>query len=286
MLRRYVHIPRKVLQVSTQNMKGRIVKASINSLSGTMVDFLANGTVVALQDTFRRKGINLVNSELRCAGGNDSLSQIKVILSLSSVSNQWIAKKDKHPTDKDAHDIFSLYKLIQSHYLTNGSFSTVIPNTIPMLEFVKNNYGILFGGTTNYDTTMAKPILHSLEKSGFIFDSFVCANEVSRGRPYPDAILSNLAKLGVSPHNTIKLGDTYVDMVEGKAAGCISVGMTDCGNSMGKCLTNSSFYTEGIFNKELARESITQELMEGGADFVIPDITSLGNVLCHIMHNA
>lgn len=286
MLRRFIHIPRKVFQVSTKSMKGRIVRASINSLSGTMVDFLSNGTVFALQDTFRRKGINLVNNELHCIAGNDSLTQIKLILTLSCVQNQWIAKKDRLPTEEDADDILCLYKLIQTHCLINGSFATVIPNTIPMLEFIKSNYGILFGGTTNYNCEMSKPILDSLRKSGFVFDSFVSADEISRGRPYPDAILTNLAKLGVSPHNTIKLGDTYVDMLEGQAAGCINVGITDCGSGMGRCLTNPSFYNEDIFNIQLARETITQELMEGGADFIIPDITSLGNVISDIIRKA
>jgi phosphonoacetaldehyde hydrolase len=282
MLRRHIHIPRTAFQVSTKSLQGRQIKGIIFDLSGTIIDPFGHGPITGLYDTFRRQHIILDSNEVRCATGNNKLTHIKEILKLSTVQNKWIARKDKLPTEKDADDIFAKYRLIQTHFLQKKDFTTLIPNTLTMINYLRKKYGILYGGTTGYDSMMVEPILHHLKEQGFEFNIFFASDQIPRSRPYPDGIVANLAVLNLQSSQALKIGDTYVDMEEGKEANCVCVGMTDYSDMMGKCMEDSSFYSKVGFDKIRAREIISKRLILGGADFVIPDITSLGTVVEYI----
>lgn len=59
-------------------------------------------------------------------------------------------------------------------------------------------------------------------------DSYICSNEVSKGRPYPYMIFNLMEQLEItSTDKVIKVGDTEVDVNEGHNAGCkYSIGIT------------------------------------------------------------
>ncbi len=69
---------------------------------------------------------------------------------------------------------------------------------------------------------MAQTILDRLGwKQAGLIDFWVASDEVEKGRPYPFMIqkIKNLAKLSDSSR-VAKVGDTEVDINEGKNAGC------------------------------------------------------------------
>jgi phosphoglycolate phosphatase-like HAD superfamily hydrolase len=59
-------------------------------------------------------------------------------------------------------------------------------------------------------------------------DYVVCSNEVPAGRPQPFMIQKMMKSAGIeNAQQVIKLGDTEVDVNEGKNAGCLySIGVT------------------------------------------------------------
>jgi phosphoglycolate phosphatase-like HAD superfamily hydrolase len=64
-----------------------------------------------------------------------------------------------------------------------------------------------------------------LERLGWansaLIDATVASDEVERGRPHPDMIQHLMFKLGITdPQRTAKVGDTPVDLLEGRNAGC------------------------------------------------------------------
>ncbi len=61
-----------------------------------------------------------------------------------------------------------------------------------------------------------------------LIDASICSDEVARGRPYPDMIRELMLRCGVTdPLSVAKVGDTPVDLQEGRNAGCgLVVGVT------------------------------------------------------------
>ena len=60
------------------------------------------------------------------------------------------------------------------------------------------------------------------------FDLLVTADDVVNGRPHPDMIFHAMEKLAVTDASeVIKIGDSAIDIEEGKAAGCyLTLGVT------------------------------------------------------------
>ena len=89
--------------------------------------------------------------------------------------------------------------------------------------------GILVALNTGFDRSITQVILDRLgwSKSHSI-DATVCSDEVPRGRPHPDMIRLLMNQFGiVDPRRVAKVGDTPVDLLEGKNAGCgLIVGVT------------------------------------------------------------
>jgi phosphoglycolate phosphatase-like HAD superfamily hydrolase len=57
-----------------------------------------------------------------------------------------------------------------------------------------------------------------------LVDDVIASNEVKKGRPYPYMIEQLMQRAGVSnPMEVAKVGDTTVDIEEGKNAGCAFV---------------------------------------------------------------
>lgn len=53
----------------------------------------------------------------------------------------------------------------------------------------------------------------------------VSAEDVPRGKPFPDALLLALNRLGVAPADAVMVGDTRADIEAGKAAGTVTIGV-------------------------------------------------------------
>jgi phosphonatase-like hydrolase len=83
--------------------------------------------------------------------------------------------------------------------------------------------GIRIALNTGFTRSITDAILHRLrwdERSPFISQT-ICSDEVPYGRPHPDMIKKLMEDLGVtSPEKILKVGDTEVDVEEGRGAGC------------------------------------------------------------------
>lgn len=82
---------------------------------------------------------------------------------------------------------------------------------------------------TGYNRPTASKLLDKLNwQEGREYDLLVTADDVSRGRPHPDMILLAMEKLDINdPKTVVKIGDSAIDIEEGKAAGCgITLGVT------------------------------------------------------------
>ena len=88
---------------------------------------------------------------------------------------------------------------------------------------------------TGYDRPTAMKLISKIGwKFGKDFDDLVTATDVQRGRPNPDMIQKAMNLFAVTdPLNVIKVGDSVIDIEEGKNAGCrLTVGITSGAHSV------------------------------------------------------
>jgi phosphonatase-like hydrolase len=84
---------------------------------------------------------------------------------------------------------------------------------------------------TGYNADTANSLLQKLNwtigEAGDI-DALITASDVPQNRPYPDMIYLAMERLGISQANeVVKIGDSIIDIEEGKNAGCsLTIGIT------------------------------------------------------------
>jgi phosphonatase-like hydrolase len=82
---------------------------------------------------------------------------------------------------------------------------------------------------TGYNEAIAKLLLEKLNwQIGITIDALITAEDVANNRPHPDMIYLAMQKFNITDAiDVIKVGDSIVDIEEGKNAGCLmSIGIT------------------------------------------------------------
>lgn len=103
----------------------------------------------------------------------------------------------------------------------------VFPGVLKVMAALrKEGIGIVFN--TGYTNPVAKKILHKVGiEEGKDIDLLVTADQVENGRPAPDMILLACQKMNIPPAQSIKIGDSQIDIEEGRNAGVkYSIGIT------------------------------------------------------------
>lgn len=148
------------------------------------------------------------------------------------------AGKEKHQAIKDilgsldikntgkSELIFQDFKqLLDQEYLTSNV--TPIEGVEKVLVHLKKD-GIKIVLNTGYNSTVANTLLEKLNwKKNEHYDALITADDVARGRPFPDMITKAMQLFGIKDASKVlKAGDSAIDIEEGKNAGCgITVGV-------------------------------------------------------------
>ena len=130
---------------------------------------------------------------------------------------------------------------------------TVIPtrNTERLFKELRD-LGIKVVLNTGYNKITANLLVKKLNwEEGRDFDLLVTSSDVSQNRPNPDMILFAMDKLNVVDAATvIKVGDSTIDIEEGRNAGCIyNIGVTTGAHSQAELLTaNPDYIFDDIYD--------------------------------------
>jgi phosphoglycolate phosphatase len=69
-----------------------------------------------------------------------------------------------------------------------------------------------------------KAVEVSVERTGVFYDILLTRDDVPDVKPHPDHLISALEPFGISPDEAVMVGDHWMDVVAGKAAGTRTVG--------------------------------------------------------------
>jgi phosphonatase-like hydrolase len=217
------------------------IKMVVFDMAGTTVDE-DNVVYKTLQEAIVMQSIPVTLDEVLSYGaGKEKLQAIIDILDQTN-----------HPTSPE------IVKEIYNYFIDKltVNYTTLEIKALPNVErafkeLMHRNIKVVLN--TGYNRETAESLVDKLGwKSSIDFDLLVTASDVKQNRPQPDMILFAMAELNINdPKSVIKIGDSAIDILEGKNAGCrLNIGITT-----------------GAQTKE--------QLSEANPDYIIDDIYSI-----------
>lgn len=191
-----------------------------------MVVFDMAGTTVnednvvykTLQQAINEAGFNFTLDEVLAEGaGKEKLQAIKSILKV-------YAEKDDDALSENIYSHFIKY-LASAYEKLNVS---PVNNAGKLFKELKEK-NILVVLNTGYNKETAESLIKKLGwTKGETFDDLITATDVKHNRPNPDMILLAMKHFNITNgKEVIKVGDSSIDIEEGKNAGCgLTVGIT------------------------------------------------------------
>lgn len=131
-------------------------------------------------------------------------------------------------TDDDVSNIHSDFVTAMIDYYQHDPAVEPFADTEYVFEILKSK-GVRIALNTGFPKVIADTIVNRFQwKERGLIDDYIASDEVNNGRPSPEMIQQLMNRLNVSsPEAVIKIGDTTVDIQEGKNAGCqFVVGVT------------------------------------------------------------
>ncbi|HEY9001362.1 MAG TPA: phosphonatase-like hydrolase [Mucilaginibacter sp.] len=193
------------------------IKMVVFDMAGTTID--ENNVVYkTVQKAINEAGFNLTLEQVLAQGaGKEKLKAIKDVLSTYAGNNdEALAKQIYQSFISQLAEAYRKLEILPQ------------PNATELFAGLKKR-GILTVLNTGYDRQTAHTIIKKLGwEKGKEFDELVTATEVHKNRPNPDMIWYAMKEFGIEDSKTvIKVGDSTIDIEEGKNAGCaLSIGIT------------------------------------------------------------
>ena len=151
--------------------------------------------------------------------------------------------------------------------------STPIPGVVETVAKLREQ-GLRIGSTTGYTSEMMELVIPRAKALGYEADCVVTPDVTGASRPTPFMLYECMRRLNVyPPAAVVKVGDTVVDILEGRNAGAWSVGILTGSNLLG--LTQEEYLAAQPEELEARKRSAADRYREAGADLVIDSILDL-----------
>ena len=177
-----------------------------------------NAVASAFQKAFAQQGLSIDEADARPLMGYKKTEAIRTML-------------DKLDVDTDEETINAIHQAfvteMKDHYLHSPSVAP-LQDAEPMFTLLKEK-GIRVAVNTGFTREIADAILERTQwlEKGLVDDS-IASDEVPLGRPHLYMIQTLMQRAGIEDAaEVIKVGDTEVDVQEGRKAGCaLVIGVT------------------------------------------------------------
>jgi phosphonatase-like hydrolase len=202
-----------------------MVKMVVFDMAGTTVD--ENNIVYkTLQKTINHAGFNFsLQQVLEVGAGKEKLMAIKDI----------IQSGGNNCDEKEAGGIYNSFSAELAQAYNNYKIQPQPGAEELFATLKKKNIVVILN--TGYNKPTATAILQRLGwQVGKQIDALITANDVSNNRPQPDMIFLAMQQFGITDGDeVIKVGDSIIDIEEGKNAGCkLSIGITTGAHTYGQ----------------------------------------------------
>lgn len=190
-----------------------MVKLAVFDMAGTTVSD-DNHVAKAFQKAFHDNGIEIVLEDANPLMGYHKPLAIQMLL-------------EKLGVDFDAEFIDNIHDDFEDEMVDFYEYAAEVK---PMqgaedVFVLLKQKGIRIALNTGFSKNIADTIVQRFGwKEKGLVDDLIGSNEVEMGRPYPFMIEALMERAGITdPSEVAKIGDTTVDIEEGKNAGCLYV---------------------------------------------------------------
>ena len=192
-----------------------MLKMIVFDMAGTTVDE-QNVVYKTLHRAISEAGFELsLDDVLRQGAGKEKMQAIVDIL------------QDKHLEKSELQVIFNKFLLLLDEAYQHLEVVPQ-PGAVEIFYYLKaQNIKVVLN--TGYNQQTADQLLDKLNwKVGVEIDGLITASQVRANRPQPDMILLAMEQMGITNCAEVaKVGDSIIDIEEGKNAGCaLSIGIT------------------------------------------------------------
>ncbi|MEO0497441.1 MAG: phosphonoacetaldehyde hydrolase [Pseudomonadota bacterium] len=250
-------------------------KAVIFDWAGTMVDFGSFAPMAAFVDVFGKFGVEVSQADARAPMGMAKIDHIRAMLSDPQTALKW---QDEHGRPWGEDDVRAIYDVfVPLNEDVAARHATLVPGAKEAVDRLRS-LGMKIGSTTGYTRSIMDRILPVAAEQGYTPDNLVCSDDGFEGRPSPLGMYKCFVDLGVYPPNTvIKVDDTVPGIQEGKAAGCLTIGVALSGNYVAKTASELACMPDAEVNA--LRNLATAKLITAGADTVVDTVADLPTIL-------
>lgn len=244
--------------------------------AGTTVDFGSFAPVDAFMSAFKAFGLTPTADETRAPMGMAKRAHIAAMLRERRLAAQF---HEVHGREQAEADIDAIYREFEPALFGSlEKYAEPLPGVLEVVKVLREK-NIKIGSTTGYTRQMMDIVAPIAKACGYWPDCLVCPDETGGvGRPFPYMLWRNLEQLGAGGiSEALKIGDTAADMREGKAAGCLCVGVI-VGSSMLGLAEDEVKKLEAPARSGLFAAT-RQKYISAGADFVIDSISELPRLI-------
>lgn len=198
------------------DLSAKNIKLLVFDLAGTTVDDSVEGVplvAVAMKETFEKHGYNIDAEIVNKYRGMEKREAIQCILND-------LHKQSNTSPNIDVEVIFKDFKYFLNKHLS--SIRNEIPGTTDVFRKLKSA-GLKIAVGSGFPHSVVEEIVSTLHWTELV-DYLSSAEKAGNGRPHPAMILSAMKFFDITdPRSVVKVGDTKIDVLEGKNAECWTV---------------------------------------------------------------
>lgn len=251
------------------------IKGIIFDWAGTTVDFGCFAPLEVFIKVFKEIDMDITYEEARKPMGMLKIDHIKALLKMERIHDLWLKKFNREYNIDDINTLYDKFEEILFQSLEN--FAEPVPGMLQLQKELRDR-GLKIGSTTGYTKEMLDIVAPKAKSFGYSPDFRITSTEVPAGRPEPYMIYQNMINLAIpNRYSIIKVGDTSVDMKEGKNAGVWTVGILKGGSELG--LSENDVKTMDPAELKKLMTITARKLYAAGADYIVEEVGELPHII-------
>ena len=248
-----------------------VIKLVVFDWAGTTVDYGSSAPSEVFDRVFTRAGLYFTREEISRPMGMEKKAHIRELLASESGNRQWLEAYGAPWTEADVERLYQEFEDTLRQVV--AEYSTPIPGVVETVARLREQ-GLRIGSTTGYTSQMMEQVIPRAKSLGYEADCVVTPDITGAGRPTPFMVYECMRRLNVyPPAAVVKVGDTVVDILEGRNAGAWSVGILTGSNLLG--LTQAEYQAADPDELKARKQKAADRYREAGADMVIDTILDL-----------
>lgn len=263
-------------QVNMQNKPH--LKAIVFDWAGTLVDFGSLAPMGAFVALFKAYGLDISVAEARIPMGLPKWHHIQALGHQPRIAAAWQEVHGRPFNDRDVDALHEDFTPMSAR--AAAANAQPIPGAVEVITQLRG-LGLKIGSTTGYTRAIMEGVVPLARDQGLIVDNLVCADDLTDGRPGPMGMYRCFMDLQVWPAwSVVKVDDTVPGLMEGRHAGCWTIGLAASGNAAGLSLSEWQALSSPQQQQVVQKAHLI--LDEAHPDFIIESVADLPAVLKHV----